>query len=146
MEPRSHDLLSAALRHVRDAEHLVSVGPTTSVDQAYHLAGFAPECARKATLSKRTYDRAIGHGIGAASEVALQTAIAIDPGARRYDLEGWQARFPALANWSESARYERTGQRAASEVAVVVAEAREIVDRIVLTLWMDGAIPQDFSW
>ena len=40
------DLVSAALRHARDAEWLAHRSP----DQAYHLAGYAPECARKATV------------------------------------------------------------------------------------------------
>lgn len=36
-------LISAALRHVRDAEQLL----TSSPDQAWHLADFGPECIRK---------------------------------------------------------------------------------------------------
>jgi len=147
MDDRAHDLLSAALRHVRDAEHLAAAGvATTSLDQAYHLAGFAPECARKATLPRSTYDQAIGHGVGESSEIALQVALAIDPRAQRYDLERWRNRFPGLADWNERARYDRTGTRLHPEVTNVIRESREIVDRIVLSLWMDGAIRQDFSW
>lgn len=146
MDSRSHDLLSAALRHVRDAEHLALDGADQSLDQAYHLAGYAPECARKATLSTSTYNKAIGHGVGETSEIALQIALALDLGAHRYDLERWGARFPTLARWTEVARYDRTGKRAAGDVSAVVREAREIVDRIVSALWMDGALPRDFSW
>jgi hypothetical protein len=146
MDDRSQDFLSAALRHVRDAEHLALAGEGTSLDQSYHLAGFGPECARKATLSKSTYDKAIGHGVGASSEVALRIALALDPGPHRYDLQGWGGRYPALAAWSENARYERSGTRSSTDVEALVREAREIVDRLVIALWMDGVLPREFPW
>lgn len=44
---RALDLLSAALRHVRDAETLAtSADDARSLDQAFHLAGYGPECER----------------------------------------------------------------------------------------------------
>ncbi len=46
----SSDFVSAALRHTRDAEHLVAHGEHASRDQAWHLAGFAHECARKSLI------------------------------------------------------------------------------------------------
>ena len=141
------DHLSAALRHVRDAEHLAGPDePAHSLDQAYHLAGFGPECARKAILSEATFDLAIGHGIGEATEPGLKAALALDPGAHRYRISGWEKRFPALAKWTEQARYEKTGSRKGSEVKAVVEEARRVVDDVVLALWMDGRIPKDFTW
>jgi hypothetical protein len=146
MDRRALALLSAALRHVRDAEHLADAGPHQSLDQAYHLAGFGPECARKSVLTKRTFDQAIGHGVQTASESALAFALAMDPAARRYAIEGWGARYPALGAWNERARYEKTGHRDAVSVANVVREAREVVDGIVLSLWADGRIPEGFSW
>jgi hypothetical protein len=40
MQPEAFDLVSAALRHARDAEWLASkANPKRSPDQAYHLAG-----------------------------------------------------------------------------------------------------------
>jgi hypothetical protein len=141
------DALSAALRHVRDAEHLSRTAEEhASLDQSYHLAGFGPECARKAALGADTYARAIGHGVGPSSEAALRFALATDGAARRYDLEEWRTTYPALAGWSESARYEPTGRREAAEVAALVAEARRIVDAITYALWADGRIPQAFTW
>jgi hypothetical protein len=51
LDKHAVDLLSAALRHVRDAEHLATPNHSGySPDQAHHLAGFGPECAQKATL------------------------------------------------------------------------------------------------
>ena len=139
-------LLSAALRHLRDSEHLASEAGGFSLDQAYHLAGFAPECARKATIPRSTFHRAIGHGFGASSEVALEAALALDPVARRYRLTGWASDFPTLAGWSEQARYEPTGTRKPEEVASLLDESRRIVGRIAATLWADGMIPGDFTW
>jgi hypothetical protein len=146
MDDRACGFLSAALRHVRDAEHLALPTPAQSLDQTYHLAGFGPECARKASLPRRTYDKAIGHGATEVSEVALRFALAMDPAARRYDLEGWRATYPALAAWGEGARYEATGTRTAQQVDLLLREAREIVDRITAALWMDGMIPERFQW
>jgi hypothetical protein len=147
LDARSLGMLSAALRHVRTAEHLASVPPPDrSPDQAFHLAGFAPECARKATLPRPTYDQAIGHGVAAASEAALRVALAMDPVGRRYDIEGWRARYPALARWNERVRYEPTGRRTEQEVADLLREVREIVDRLTFALWADGKIPAGFAW
>lgn len=138
--------LSAALRHMRDAEHLADAarGPI-SIDQAYHLAGFAPECARKAALSSAVYDKPMGHG-GRASEAVLGMALALDARAHRYDLASWQARYPALARWSERARYEQTGTYRPEETDGLLREAREIVDRIAFALWADGSVPESFAW
>ena len=59
MQQRRASFISAALRHTRDAEHLLASGPHRSLDQAFHLAGFGPECARKACLSESWADKTI---------------------------------------------------------------------------------------
>jgi len=139
--------LSAGLRHMRDAEHLEQADPSVrSLDQAYHLAGFAPECLRKATLTPRIFDLAIGHGVTARSEPALEMALAIDPVAQRYDLVGWAARYPAIHQWSEGCRYDQTGTRSVADVRALLAEARELVDAISFALWADGHVPKAFRW
>jgi hypothetical protein len=116
------------------------------LDQAYHLAGFGPECARKAVLSKSTFDLAIGHGVGESAEVGLRAALALDPGAHRYRVTHWAKRFPALARWTEQARYEETGSRKPDEVAALLVESRSVVDAIVFSLWADGRLSRDFTW
>ncbi|MFO0711315.1 MAG: hypothetical protein U0353_15810 [Sandaracinus sp.] len=147
MDPRNHDHLSAALRHLRDAEHLFEPGqPWHSADQAYHLAGFAPECARKATLSVAGFDQAIGHGISEASELALAVALTLDPRSQRYRTSNLAAHHPALEAWSENCRYERTGTRPDPEVTAILADARAVVDSIASALWMDGVVPAGFEW
>ena len=147
MTPDRQARLSAALRHMRDAEHLAdsSLGPI-SLDQAYHLAGFAPECARKAALSSSGFDRALGHG-GDGSETALGIALALDARAHRYELADWGARYVALALWStRSPRYDATGTYRESDVVPLLREAREVVDRISFALWADGRVPEAFAW
>ncbi len=139
-------MLSAALRHRRDAEQLADGPADASPDQAFHLAGFAAECARKCVLSTETFDKAIGHGVGEAAEAGLLAALALDPMAHRYRLSAWGARYPALAKWTEQARYEKTGSRTPDIVRGVVQEACQIVDAVVFALWADGFVPAGFDW
>ncbi len=137
----SISLLSAALRHVRDAEHLADTNSGhLSEDQAFHLAGFGPECARKATLGVRSFDRLLGHQLSETAEPIIEVALALDPVARRYDTQGWDARFPEFATWSEQSRYERTGARRRTEVTPLLSAAREAVDEVILALWSDGRL------
>ena len=141
------DLLSAAIRHIRDAEFLASASPPArSLAQAFHLAGFAPECARKATLPRKAFDKAIGHGTTDASELSLEWALAHDPRARRYsvDLARWSARYPGLRSWNEGVRYERTGTRQPAEVTALLTEVRGIVAAILAALWIDGVLDARF--
>ena len=147
MDDTTQGFLSAALRHVRDAESLADpVSGAASLDQAYHLAGFGPECVRKATLANRGFDKPIGHGVGRANKAALAIALTIDAQAHRYDLVDWRSRYPALSVWSEGARYEATGTYEEVRVKPLLKEAREIVDRIAFALWADGRVPEEFEW
>ena len=133
-------LWSAALRHLADAEHLLERGPHASPDQAYHLAGFAPECARKACLGDPRFDKAIGHGVGLASERALDIALALDVDAHRYELRDWAATHPRLSSWREDCRYERTGTRRRADAEALVTEVRADVERLAFALWADGKV------
>lgn len=140
------DLLSAALRHIRDAEHLADVShANASLDQAYHLVGFGPECARKSVLSKSAFDKAIGHSVEGGLE-ALDVVLALDPSAHRYRISNWEIRYPALTKWTEQARYERTGSKSFADAAEVIKEASAIVNSLVFALWADGRIPAEFTW
>jgi hypothetical protein len=140
------DQLSAALRHLRDAEHLAGGHDGRSLDQAYHLGGLAPECARKATLSERVFDQAIGHGVGDEAETALAMALTRDLRGQRYRTTGLGTRHPALRVWTENCRYERSGSRDERAVAALLTEARDVVDSLAFALWLDGCVPGDFAW
>lgn len=141
-------MVSAALRHARDAEVLATNGsPGRSLDQAYHLAGFGPECARKATLALRTLDKTIGHRFDDGADDVLDLAEALDPLCHRYRPRDWTTRWPSLAGWSEQVRYDRTGTHDEAKVLRLVGEARDAVDAVVLALWADGRLPpMDGSW
>jgi hypothetical protein len=135
-----NSLISAALRHLRDAEHLAEPGNFQSVDQALHLAGFGPECARKACLSLRWADKALGHELGPAGEATVELAISLDPAAQRYHARGWPSRFPLLQRWNPQCRYEATGTADEPLTRQLLAEARQAVSETVLALWTDGQL------
>lgn len=135
MSPTQLASVSAALRHVRDAEALVVASP----DQAWHLAGFGPECIRKACLRDRMFDKVLGHDWTPASEAMLDVAVNLDPQAARYRLAGWASTEPLLARWMPSHRYDRTGAHAGDAASLVLA-CRRLVDRVYAELWMDGTL------
>jgi hypothetical protein len=136
---RQRALLSAAARHVRDAERLLVVTPT-SPDQAWHLAGFGPECVRKACLEDAILDLALGHDLGPQGEVLLEWWIPLDPSAWRYHLAGWAQHTPRLAEWNPSHRYESTGTRFGGPVRELTERARQLLDGVVADLWSDGRL------
>lgn len=114
--------------------------------QAFHLAGFGPECARKAALtvpeaSQTAMDKAIGHGFHDVAELALAIACDLDPLASRYELKDWQTRFPALLRWTEQSRYEASDQRTHRVAQATVADASMVVTEVVAALWADGRLP-----
>jgi hypothetical protein len=140
LPPQARKMISAALRHVRDAEHLLSCSAGyASPEQAYHLAGLGPECARKATISEPWLDKVIGHGVTPWADEMVEFATALDPMAHRYDIRDFLNRYPQLARWSIESRYAETG-RNSPEAVLVCRQAREIVDAIVIALWADGRL------
>lgn len=123
---------SAALRHVRDARTLLSDDRvSTSIDQAWHLAGFGPECARKAVLAAGTLAKVLGHS---AHDGALMAWFAsIEP--------GWigSARSPApTGEWKPDHRYEATGTRLLPDVTAPVEACESDTLRIIAGLWVAG--------
>ena len=142
LSSRAIDLVSAALRHVRDAERLLQTGDAASPDQAYHLAGFGPECARKASLSLRWVDKEIGHGAASLADELVELVVAIDPIAHRYDPLAYSLRYPELSRWTVDCRYEKSGTRTRAQAEALCREARVAVDATVAALWADGRVPE----
>lgn len=136
-------LASAALRHVEDASSLLSCSPA----QTYYLAGYGPECARKAALTFATeseadaLDRAVGHGFRGEAETAFALACTLDPLATRYTLRSWRARLPVLAQWSESCRYEKSDHLGGKQARAMLDAASALVDEVIAALWADGRLP-----
>jgi hypothetical protein len=135
--------MSAALRHVRDAEHLLASGPHRSIEQALHLAGYGPECARKACIDEAIADKALGHEFHGAGDPTVGFLLAVDPAASRYGIEDHASSLPLReTHWNVQCRYMATGSASLPNVTVVVAEARAFVDRCVAELWCDGVLPR----
>lgn len=132
--------ISAALRHIRDAEHLWTPGAHRSVDQAFHLAAFGPECARKAALGVHGFDKAIGHGFDDQNNVALEIAESLQPAAVRYGLLDWNVTYPELSKWKVHTRYWKTGTADLEETKKLIEDARSAVNDIVFALWTDGLL------
>lgn len=139
------DALSAGLRHLRDAEHLASAGEHASLDQAWHLIGFALECLRKAGLSSLDdkVGKVLGHDFDDDAEQHLDWLIAIDPCAHRYQLSRWSERCSALLGWRAEARYERSGTTArdrseALENLRIFGQAR--ASDLLVRMYADGVL------
>ncbi|MFO7567317.1 MAG: hypothetical protein R6X02_32030 [Enhygromyxa sp.] len=132
--------LSAALRHLRDAEHLLSCQERRSSDQAYHLAGFAPECARKACLAERWADKELGHDFGDHAESCLALLTSIDLQSLRYQSRGWEEQYPKLGQWKVGCRYEPTGTFDEERARALIDEARCATLDICVALWADGLV------
>lgn len=136
-------MLSAALRHLRDAEHLLSCAEGRSPAQAYHLAGFAPECARKACLAERWADKVLGHNFGESAETLLELLTSIDLHASRYQSRNWEARFPALREWKVECRYAASDAFDEVQADALLAEARSATLDVCVALWADGLMLQE---
>jgi hypothetical protein len=137
------DFASAAVRHLRDAEHLAEAGAPCSPDQAWHLAGFAHECARKAYLHDGWIPKLLGHEFHSAGERILELAQALDPRASRFPVGAWAQRYPMITAWRPDHRYERTGATARNQerdLATLLVEARTAVDACIVALFLDGAL------
>ncbi|MEP7125242.1 MAG: hypothetical protein ABJE95_30205 [Byssovorax sp.] len=134
-------LLSAAVRHLRDAEHLADASsPRCSLDQAYHLAGFGPECARKAAIAASWANKPLGHDLGDDAELVLELAVALNSSASRYEVRGWEVVYPALAAWRPDCRYQATGTSSRSRTEPLLREAWLAATEIMAAMWADGRV------
>jgi hypothetical protein len=125
------DLISASLRHQVDAESLLGSSP----DQAWHLAGFATGCIRKACLTIEPFRKALAHEQGKDADALLDVVLALDARATRVQTVGWAPHGSKLAIWRETHRYDRTGKHAA-EAAALVSETAALHGRTLASLWL----------
>ncbi len=139
---RRSRLVSAALRHMRVAEHLLVDGLGRSFDDSFYIAGFGPECAQAACLSEEWFERAIGHGFTDAQIANLRFVMSLDTRARRYLAADWAAEFPILMAWRVLRRYDRTGSVERKTACEMVASSRTLVDRVASQLWADGMLDE----
>lgn len=149
---RRTELMSAALRHIKDAERLAdsSQPDSYSLEQAFHLAGFAPECARKACLQMGDADKVMGHDFGDCAEAVLSTWLSLDAHAHRYRPDRFLERYPGLNTWTPESRYKPNGfllrprggnnDPTVDSCEKLLEDARAATDDILLMLWTDGKI------
>lgn len=136
-------LASAALRHIEDATTLASRSPV----QAFYLAGYGPECARKAALTfdsepeARELDKAVGHGFRKDAETAFALVGDLDPLATRYTLRDWKTRLPILTQWNEQCRYAKSDQIGEEKTTRLLDAATGLVTEVIAALWADGRLP-----
>lgn len=127
---RVESLCSAALRHVRDARSLL-MEPGASPDQAWHLAGFGPECARKACVEDSAVHKIIGHDVH--DTELISWAMDLDPRLPR------PAPAPAPTGaWRPEHRYECTGTRKLAAVSTLVDLCEADTVFLVSQLWCTG--------
>jgi hypothetical protein len=136
------DFASAAVRHLRDAEHLLDNPLHSCRDQAWHLAGFAHECARKACIAAGWVPKLLGHDFGDSSEEVVAIAIALDPRSGRFPVREWATRYPAVQAWRAEHRYERTGTAdgVGRPIEDLVAQGRKAVEGCLVALFLDGSL------
>jgi hypothetical protein len=133
----TESMTSAALRHLRDAEHLLEPGVAESVDQAWHLVGLAVECMEKACLGDQRLHRAIGH-LGEVDAESMCFVLSLDPRAAQLGVTGVPP--SPLRAWSINCRYDTTGERERPEVEHALAAAAPYVAMLAAARWADGRL------
>ncbi len=137
LSKEQEEMLSAALRHTRDARRLLlgQEAFVESPDQSWHLAGFGFECLRKACLFERWGDKALGHDVEESEVLAM--FLALDAHAWRYRL---QTRETIVGEWRPDARYVRTGTYDAPKARELVDFVEKNVEVVTALLWADGRL------
>jgi hypothetical protein len=140
VEKLNLSLVSAAVRHIRDAEALLASSP----DQAWHLAGFGPECMRKAVLTLPWAGKALGHDLDGSEAVVLSLVLELDPHARRYQGTTRLGSHAILNRWDVKHRYDQTGtwvQSAPELVATCSTEVQRLLASIVACGLLRSEVP-----
>lgn len=136
------ELVSAALRHISDARTLLPSSPV----QAMYLAGYGPECIRKAALMRLPGDeedqrnRAIGHRFGKPEELTLKLFCDSDTLAPRYRLTGWKSQVNVLGDWKEDLRYGRSDSVPRGRATRLVDACETLTVQTLADLWSDGRL------
>ena len=132
----NEDFVSASARHALDAEHLLGVNRP---DNAGYLAGYAVECGLKAVIVLGGgQPRAYHHDIGALGGAALQLAVLLAPGLRKYRTDRLPAVGILAAIWGPRLRYAATGSLTLAEATELVDAARQVLEQLVIPLVLDG--------
>lgn len=130
------DFVSASARHATDAELLLRVG---RLDNAGYLAGYAVECSLKAViLHGGGRPQAYKHDLAALSGAALDLAVILSPGLRRYRSDLIPTIAAVGAEWRPSLRYSQTGSITHPQAKRFVDAGRKAFEELVIRLILDG--------
>jgi hypothetical protein len=130
LPPTPAGLLSAALRHQREAAELIrQIPPSAPLQQRSHVVSFGPACARGAQVSAGDMVKLLGTELG---ERGVDLALALDPVAHRHAAQRPSAQISA----TEGATLEQA-----------LAVAQDEVDEIALDLVSSGDLgTEDPEW
>lgn len=131
----TESLASAALRHLADARRLLTDQGEVpaSPDQSWHLAGFGPECARKATLADEELHKILGHDL--ADEALVGWVLALDP-----EASATMVGEAPDAIWRPDHRYEATGTRNPHDAHTLLERCEESALQTLCFLWAAGRL------
>lgn len=123
-------LRSAAARHLGDASAMLRAG---NWDQAEHLVGFAPECARKAALDSH-WHRLLGHVLVVGP--VLEALEALESMASCVRIP--ERALEALRSWKPECRYQATGIATEGSTRDRVAAADLATTNVLAAAWVVG--------
>lgn len=126
-------MIDAALRHLRGARAALASG---DYEQAAHLVGFAPECARKAAIAEPDLWKKLGHDFSA--HPFLNALSALRPEGLRLRVDRLDSEFPVLRAWDPQIRYLKDGQISKYEAEDLERAAAEATARLVFAMTLEG--------
>lgn len=132
------DFPSAACRHLRDAKALLATSP----ENALYLAGYVAECSLKAVIERSgVHAPAFGHQLTKLEGDGFDLAVALSPRSARYRTSA-ESVMKLRSGWSESKRYDSTGDTKHEQAEEMVKLAGKIFRDCVIAMVLDGLLPE----
>lgn len=130
---RPEDMIDAGLRHLGTATRCLE---HADWEQVAHLAGFGPECLRKAAmLAPPAVNREFGHKLG--MHEMLDALSALRPHGLRLRADRLQTTWPALEDWDPQARYAADGTVSADQAKELHTDAAAAVRGLLFAMVLD---------
>ncbi len=127
---------SAAARHWAESAFL---GNAAHWQEAAYLGGYAAECALKALVNLGgVLGKPLGHDLAALSGPGLDMAVLLNPLLRRLHGPLSSAVATGIPAWSETMRYEGTGDRTHAEYQSIAGQTCELARLVLANLTLDG--------
>jgi HEPN domain-containing protein len=129
--------LSAASKHLHDAELLVAAGRP---DNAAYLSGYVAECALKGLLHAQHgfSGRGFGHDLPALSRAATSFAVALSPVVKRYIPPAGPDAASLLSAWAPDMRYQADQTIPEPTARMWLRAANSFHREIIVPMRLDG--------